>query len=311
MPDLLLHPCGYVARVNAADQLDRYLARIGLASRPSMTIDGLRALHRAHVSRIPYDNLSIFLGRPDPIEAPASVARVVGGGRLGYCFHQNGALEWLLIELGFSVSRRHGHVWARPEHQLGTELNHLVLVVSGLETDDNPGGHWWADAGMGEGFAEPLPLVRGAHVVDGWSFGIGAGYGAQAAGRPTGPAAWTYDHLPGGVLRGVVVTSRDHSAAAVAESHRWRSTAPESPFLRVVVAQRIDGRVQRCVRGLVHQAWTPDAREQRDLTSYDDWRGALVDDLLLPVDDVTPDEWASLWDRTVTAHRAWDEAGRP
>ena len=84
---------------------------------------------------------------------------------------------------------------------------------------------------MGQGFAEPLPLVRGAHVVDGWSFGIGAGYGAQAAGRPTGPAAWTYDHLPGGVLRGLVVTSRDHSAAAVAESHRFRSTAPRVAVL--------------------------------------------------------------------------------
>ena len=77
---------------------------------------------------------------------------------------------------------------------------------------------------MGEGFAEPLPLVRGDHVVDGWSFGIGAGYGAQAAGRPTGPAAWTYRHLPGGVLRGVVVTSRDHSPAAIAASHHFLST---------------------------------------------------------------------------------------
>ena len=56
---------------------------------------------------------------------------------------------------------------------------------------------------------------------------------------------------------------------------------------------------------------TPDGREQRDLTSYDDWRGALVDDLLLPVDDVTPDEWTVLWDRTQAAHRAWEEAGRP
>ncbi len=91
--------------------------------------------------------------------------------------------------------------------------------MSGLATDDNPGGHWWADAGMGEGFAEPLPLVRGDHVVDGWTFGIGAGYGAQAAGRPTGPAAWTYRHLPGGGCRGIVVTSRDHSADAVAEAH--------------------------------------------------------------------------------------------
>ena len=78
-----------------------------------------------------------------------------------------------------------------------------------------------------------------------------------------------------------------------------------------MVAQRIDGRVQRCVRGLVHQAWTPDAREQRDLTSYDDWRGALVDELLVPVEDVTDEEWSSLWARTQASHRAWDEAGRP
>jgi N-hydroxyarylamine O-acetyltransferase len=292
-------------------QLERYLARIGLTDRPPATIEGLRELHRAHVARIPYDNLSIFLGRPDPIDAPASVERVVGGRRLGYCFHQNTALEWLLTALGFSVSRRHGHVWFRPEDELGTSLNHLVLVVSGLPTEDNQGGHWWADAGMGEGFAEPLPLVRGDHVVDGWSFGIGAGYGAQAAGRPSGPAAWTYRHLPGGVLRGVVVTSRDHSPAVIAASHHFLSTPPEAPFRRVVVVQRIDGAVQRVVRGLVHIVMTPDGRHQQDLTSYDDWRGALVDDLLLPVDDVTPDEWASLWDRTLTAHRAWDEAGRP
>lgn len=293
------------------DLIDRYLSRLGLTGRPSATIEGLREVHRAHVARIPYDNLSLMLGRPDPVVPSASVARVVAGGRLGYCFHHNGALEWLLTGLGFVLSRRHGHVWVRPESQFDPSLNHLVIVVSGLVTDDNPGGHWWADAGMGEGFAEPLPLVRGDHVVDGWTFGIGAGYGARAAGRPTGPAAWTYTHLPGGVLSGVVVTSRDHSTAAIADSHRFCSTAPASPFLRVVVAQRIDGAAQRCVRGLVHTLMTPDRREQRDLTSYDEWRSALVDDLLLPVDDVRPDEWASLWDRTQEAHRAWDDAGRP
>ena len=52
-------------------------------------------------------------------------------------------------------------------------------------------------------------------------------------------------------------------------------------------------------------------RRDYDLTSYDDWRGALVDDLLVPVDDVTDAEWHSLWDRTQASHRAWDEAGRP
>lgn len=307
------HP-GTSAGGNVADgtaYVEGYLDRLGLADRPAADLRGLRAVHRAHVARIPYDNLAIMLGRPDDAEPSSAVARAVAWGRIGYCFQQNGALEWLLAALGFSVSRRHGHVWARPEHELDATLNHLVLVVSGLVTDANPGGHWWVDAGMGEGFAEPLPLVRGDHDVDGWTFGIGAGYGAQAAGRPTGPAAWTYRHLPDGVVRGVVVTSRDHSDAAIAESHRFLSTSPDSPFLRVLVAQRIDGPVQRGVRGLVHTVTKPDHREQRDLTTYDEWRAALVDDLLLPIDDVTPDEWSSLWDRTQVTHRAWDGAGRP
>lgn len=291
--------------------LEGYLSRLGLRDRPAATVAGLREVHRAHVARIPYDNLSIMLGRPDPVDPAAGVVRAAGGGRLGYCFHHNGAFERLLVALGFAVSRRHGHVWFRDEDELGTSLNHLVLVVSGLPTHENPGGHWWADAGLGEGFADPLPLVRGDHVVEGWSFGIGAGYGARAAGRPSGPAAWTYRHLPGGVLRGIVVTSRDHSTAAVADSHRALSEGDHAPFRRVVVVQRIAGTEQRAVRGLVHQVLTPGGREQRDLTSYDEWRAALVDDLLLSVGDVTEDEWAELWHRTTSAHRAWDAAGRP
>jgi arylamine N-acetyltransferase len=292
-------------------RVEDYLARLGIAHRPPATLDGLRQVHRAHVARIPYDNLSTMLGRPDPVDPAAGAARAAAGGRLGYCLQQNGAFGWLLAELGFSVSRRHGHVWSRPDDELGTSLNHLVLVVSGLPTDDNPGGHWWADAGLGEGFAEPLPLVRGDHHVDGWTFGIGATFGAHAAGRPTGPAAWTYRHLPGGVVRGMVVTSRDHSTEAVAASHEVLSRGEDSPFRRVVVAQRIDGPAQRTVRGLVHQVLTPASRDQRDLTSYDEWRAALADDLLVPVDDVTAEEWSALWDRTLAAHRAWDEAGRP
>lgn len=296
---------------DATTDVEGYLDRLGLTERPPATLEGLRTVHRAHVARIPYDNLSIMLGRPDPVDPAAAVSRAVAGGRVGYCFQQNGAFEWLLTQLGFSVSRRHGHVWNRAEDELGTSLNHLVLVVSGLPADDNPGGHWWADAGLGEGFAEPLPLVRGDHEVAGWSFGIGAGYGSQAAGRPTGPAAWTYRHLPGGVLSGIVVTSRDHSGAAIDAAHGALSLGEESPFRRLVVAQRIVGPEQRTVRGLVHQVLTPTGREQRDLTSYDDWRGALVDDLLLPVADVTGEEWRATWDRSLAAHRAWEQAGRP
>ena len=96
-----------------------------------------------------------------------------------------------------------------------------------------------------------------------------------------------------------------------AEAYQALSQGEDSPFRRVVVVQRVDGPRLLTVRGLVHQVMSPDSREERDLPSYDEWRGALVDDLLLPVGDVTTEEWESLWDRTLTAHRAWDEAGRP
>ena len=298
-------------RVDGDRTVEAYLDRIGLDAAPQPTTDGLRELHRAHVARIPYDNLSIMLDRPDPVHVDACLARVVARRRLGYCLHQNAALGWLLAELRFSVSTRHGHVWARSETQLDTFLNHVVLVVSGLPTDTNPGGHWWPDAGLGEGFVEPLPLVRGDHVVDGWTFGIGAAYGAQAAGRPTGPAAWTYRHLSGGVISGIVVTSLEHGTAAIEATHRQLSLGHDSSFRRMVVAQRIDGPRQIALRGCVLQEMTPSAKHQRDLTSYDDWRGALVDELLVPVEDVTEEEWSSLWARTQASHRAWDEAGRP
>ena len=60
-----------------------------------------------------------------------------------------------------------------------------------------------------------------------------------------------------------------------------------------------------------HHLTTPTGRESRDLTTYDDWRGALVDDLLPPVADVTAEEWSVLWERALASHGAWDDAGRP
>ncbi|KRF36269.1 arylamine N-acetyltransferase family protein [Nocardioides sp. Soil805] len=288
---------------------DAYLARLGITTRPAPTLEALRALHRAHVERIPYDNLSIMLGRPDPADVDACVERAGGGGRLGYCFQHNTALEALLVDLGYRVSRRHGHVWTRPEQRLDAALNHLVLVVSGLPDEDNPGGHWWVDAGLGDGFAEPLPLVRGEHHLDGFRYTIGAGYGAQAAGRPTGPAAWTFDHDPSGAFTGVVVTERPSDPAAVAAAHQRLSAGPDSPFLTKLVVQRRDGGATLTLRGCLLTEQTATGRVETELTSYDEWRDALVGRLLLPVG--AHEDLTGLWDRTRASHAAWTAAGRP
>ena len=143
-----------------------YLDRLGVAGRPPATLETLVDLHRRHLAAVPYENLGIMLGRPPAVDPAASLARIGETGRAGYCFHQNGALETALHELGFEVSRRHGHVWTADEHRSGTDLNHLVLVVTGLPTADNPGGRWWPDVGLGEGVGDPLPLVAGTYGGD-------------------------------------------------------------------------------------------------------------------------------------------------
>lgn len=287
---------------------EAYLRRLGFDARPAVSVDSLRALHRAHVERIPYDNLSIQLDRPDDV--PGSAARAADGGRIGYCFQQNSAFETLLTDLGFAISRRHGHVWTAPGDQLDDALNHLILVASGLVSDENPGGHWWVDVGLGDAFAEPLPLVRGEHVDDGFRYEIGAGYGAQAAGRPTGPAAWTFVHDPTGAFSGIVATSRPSDPTAVDEAHVRLSTSPDSSFRKVLVVQRREGPVSLTLRGCLLHEVTADSSVTTELTSYAEWRAAF-DRLALSVADVTEDEWQDLWTRTRASHEKWDAARRP
>jgi len=292
-------------------RLAAYLRRLGYDAPPPPTLDTLVELHRRHLEQIPYDNLSIQLGRPDPVDPASCVELVARTGRLGYCFHQNGALEQLLRSLGFAVTRRHGHVWSKPEDQLDGSLNHLVLVVSGLPTEACPGGHWWVDVGLGDGFAEPLPIMRGEHLDAGFRYELYAGFGATAAGRPHGPAAWTFAHDPLGTFTGIVVTERPTDAAAVGLAHTKLSTDPSSGFLKCLVVARRDATGVDVLRGCVLSRVEPSRTETRDLTAYDEWRAALTDGVGLPVDDIPADNLRALFGRNLAAHHDWDAAGRP
>ena len=281
--------------------LDGYLARLGIDGRPDPTYDALVDLHRRHVARVPYDNLDIMLGRPNPTTPTTSLERVAGGGRAGYCFHQNGALETALRELGYAVRRLHGHVWFREEHRFAPDLNHLVLEVRDLPTDANPDGRWWPDAGLGEGLPDPLPLVAGRH---------GTGRHTVELGDVTDDG-WSYTHHENGVFRGLEVRALDVGPAAVDVAHAALSTPPEGAFTRVLAAQRVDGDLGLTVRCCVLTRATPEGLDRTDLTSYDEWRGALADELLLPLDDVTEEELRGLHARMWQAHLDWDAQGRP
>ena len=62
-----------------------YLRRLGLVQAPPSAA-ALRALHAAHVERVAYETLQIWLDRPTTVDPLESAARVIGG-RGGYCYH--------------------------------------------------------------------------------------------------------------------------------------------------------------------------------------------------------------------------------
>ena len=130
-----------------------YLSRIGYAGSTQPTAETLRAIHRAHLLTVPFENLDIGLSRKIECDADAAVRKIVEKQRGGFCYEMNGAFAALLRELGFQVTLLSARV-AREDGGEGPEFDHLTLRVDLQEP-------WLADVGFGESFMEPLRLQPG------------------------------------------------------------------------------------------------------------------------------------------------------
>lgn len=134
--------------------LEAYRARIGYDGDFTPTIDTLKALHYAHATHIPFENLDVLLGRPIRLDIESLWGKLVTGGRGGYCFEQNAVFAAVLEAAGFPVRRlaarvRFGTTGIRPR------LHMLLLVQAGGEP-------WLADVGFGaDGLLHPIPFLPG------------------------------------------------------------------------------------------------------------------------------------------------------
>lgn len=135
----------------------RYLDRLGVGAPATADVATLRRLHRAHLERVPFENLSIHLGEPIVLEEGALVAKIVERRRGGFCYELNGAFAWLLRALGYQVAYLEARVFQgeRP----GPPFDHMALRVE-LERP------WLVDVGFGRNFIEPLPLEVGTEQID-------------------------------------------------------------------------------------------------------------------------------------------------
>jgi len=137
----MLNPSSYLARMN-------YSGPIG----PSA--DTLRALHRAHMLAVPFENLDIHLGRSIVCGEVGFLHKIIDERRGGFCYELNGAFAALLRTVGFELTLLSARV-SGADGSYGPEFDHLTLRV---DLPAVPGASWLADVGFGDNFVEPLLL---------------------------------------------------------------------------------------------------------------------------------------------------------
>lgn len=261
-------------------ELMRYLARIGFQGEPRADPATLTQIVRRHVAAFPFEALDVQLGHPPGLDPAAHFAKLVDGGRGGWCYEQNGLLGAMLRAIGFEVTRLSAAVMrkARGEPSHGT---HLALRV-------DLGGRWLVDAGFGGSLTRPLPLEEGdwndgpfsvslAKLDDGW----------WRFTEQLGEAdPFSYDF-------------RDEPAeeAELARLCAWQGSAGESNFVRTLVAQRRIGDTHLTLRGKVLTETGPGGAIRRELADAAELTATLRDQFGLDVPAV-----ASKWPAILARH---------
>jgi N-hydroxyarylamine O-acetyltransferase len=141
--------------------LGLYTDRIGFRGELQPNGATLRALHLAHLAKIPFENIDVLMGRPVSLNIGRLMDKLVVASRGGYCFEQNTLFAAVLESIGFRVSR----LAARLRFGVPPSLprTHMALLV------DAEGEKWLADVGyFGCGLLEPMPLVLDREVRQGF-----------------------------------------------------------------------------------------------------------------------------------------------
>lgn len=270
------------------------LRRIGLDSVPTADVDGLRTVHRAYVSHVPFEDLAVQLGESAPLDPDALVERVLTGGRGGYCFEVNTVLALLLETLGFGVERRQAIVGPRGAHAAGEPTNHLALVVH------TAGGEAFiAEGGWGEGPVEPLPLTEGRVGVGAFTFAI----------EREGDGWWVGQHEHGS-SPGFRFADAPATLADFQPHHKRLSTSPDSRFVQTLVVQQPHEDRIVSLRARTLGVTGRGIRERVILADEDAFAAALSDGFGIDPAVLGPERLGRLWARADEQHEAFLR-GRP
>jgi len=209
--------------IAGAVDLGAYLRRIGYGGAREPTLPALQALHLAHATHIPFENLDILLGRPIRLDLESLQAKLVAGGRGGYCFEQNTLFAAVLRALGFEVTLLAARVRFGANRLL--PRTHMTLSVR----IDNTA--WLADVGFGaEGLLLPIRFGDGAEFRQfAWTYRL-AEEGGQWVLQSQRDEAWVDLYA---------FTLEPQLAVDFEVANHYVSTHPQSRFVQSLTAQRV------------------------------------------------------------------------
>jgi N-hydroxyarylamine O-acetyltransferase len=236
----------------AGIDLDAYFARIEWGGELTPTFDTLAGIMRAHMSRIPFENLDVLLQRPVRLDLDGLEQKLVRGRRGGYCFEHSTLFAAMLEQIGFHPVR------------------HAARVLLMASRATSPRTHMFLT----------VPLAEGTFAVD-------PGFGAQSpnvpialedrsASRGEGETHWLVRDGRHWVLRvrsgdktidAWVSTLEEENPVDFEMGNHFTSTHPSSPFVNRILMSSLteDGRVTVMNRDVtIQRATGADSRELAD-----------------------------------------------
>jgi N-hydroxyarylamine O-acetyltransferase len=214
-------------------QLRAYLERIDHTP-ASASPAGLQALHQAHATHIPFENLDILRHLPILLDTDSLFAKLVAGRRGGYCFEQNFLLAAVLRKLGYGLTPLAARVRFRAHAVL--PRTHMLLLVH-FEGED-----WIADVGFGgEGLLLPVPLRKGTECIQhAWAYRLLQENGEWVL-QSRRDASWSDLYA--------FTLERQHPSDYEMANH-YMSTHPNSRFMQTLTVQLPGPHMRHILRNL-------------------------------------------------------------
>jgi N-hydroxyarylamine O-acetyltransferase len=243
--------------------LDAYLDRIGHDGARAPTLETLRAVHLRHPQAIPFENLDPLLGVPVRLD-PASLERkLVHDGRGGYCYEHNLLFSHALTALGFQVTWLAARVmWNMPPGTVNARTHMLLLV----QAED---AAYVADVGFG-GLTLTAPLALRTDIEQATPHET---FRLVRAGED-----FVLEACIGAAWKPLYRFGLQEQVLADYELASWYlSNNPASPFVKGVIAARVDGPGRYVLRNEELGSHRGGITERRLLTSAGQLYTALSD----------------------------------